>query len=351
MKKILTLTTIIILIVQMFMVNVFAAQTASISNVRVTVNASEKKVTIQGVISSGSGKNVTIIVKSPSGDLDYVGQIESKDGGEFTLTYTPYEFVDGRYSVKIGGEGVDTPYEGSFNIDTGKSEEPSNPSPGNNGGVPYIPPVDKEEERPKKETKEESEEKPTTEDSGETKVTFSDISNVKWAKETIEYLAARGIISGPGDGTFRPSDKVTRAEFIKMLMIALELEDEEAECTFSDVKAGAWYYKPIAAAEKLGIVKGKGDGTFGVNDEILRQDMAVMIYRTAQLLGIDLGDDVNVEPFTDEAEISGYAKEAVTAIQKAGIINGIGDGRFAPKNNATRAEAAVIIYRLLDKDF
>ncbi|HHV99428.1 MAG TPA: hypothetical protein GXX36_07620 [Clostridiaceae bacterium] len=177
-------------------------------------------------------------------------------------------------------------------------------------------------------------------------VTFSDISNVKWAKEAIEYLAARGIISGPGDGTFRPSDKVTRAEFIKMLMMALELEDEEAECTFSDVKAGAWYYKPIAAAQKLGIVKGKGDGTFGVNDEILRQDMAVMIYRTAQLLGIDLDDDKDVVPFTDEAEISGYAKEAVVAIQKAGIIKGTGDGSFAPKKNVTRAEAAVIIYRV-----
>ncbi|HHW00656.1 MAG TPA: S-layer homology domain-containing protein, partial [Clostridiaceae bacterium] len=60
---------------------------------------------------------------------------------------------------------------------------------------------------------------------------------------------------------------------------------------------------------------------------------------------------VNVVPFTDEAEISGYAKEAVAAIQKAGIIKGTGDGRFAPKNNATRAEAAVIIYRLLNRTF
>ena len=180
-------------------------------------------------------------------------------------------------------------------------------------------------------------------------VTFSDISNVKWAKEAIEYLAARGVISGPGDGTFRPNDNVTRAEFIKMLMMALELEDEEAVCTFSDVNEGAWYYKPIATAQKLGIVKGKGDGTFGVNDEILRQDMTVMTYRTEQLLDIDLDDDVNVEPFTDEAEISSYAKEAVTAMQRAGIINGIGDGSFAPKNSVTRAEAAVIIYRLFGK--
>jgi len=180
-------------------------------------------------------------------------------------------------------------------------------------------------------------------------VAFSDISNVKWAVEAIESLAARGVISGLGDGTFRPNNKVTRAEFIKMLMIALELESEEAECTFSDVEEGAWYYEPIAVAQKLGIVSGKGDGTFGVNDEILRQDMAVMIYRAARLIGIELGDSIDAEPFTDEAEISGYAKEAVVAMQKAGIINGMGDGRFAPKNNATRAEAAVIIYKLFEK--
>jgi len=68
-------------------------------------------------------------------------------------------------------------------------------------------------------------------------------------------------------------------------------------------------------------------------------------------MGIDLGDAIDVEPFTDEENISGYAKEAVGAMQKSGIIKGTGDGRLAPKNDATRAEAAVIIYRLLNKTF
>jgi len=351
MKRILILATIITLIVQLFTVNVFAAQTASISNVKTTVNTSDKKVTIQGVISSGSGKNVTIIVKGPSGSLDYVGQTESKDGGEFIFTYTPFEFVEGKYSLKIGGEGVNTPYEGSFNIKVGTDDEPNKPTPGGGGGTPYVPPADETKEQPKEEPKDERkdepEKKPGKDGQEETKVTFSDISSVPWAREAIETLAAKGVISGPGDGTFRPNNKVTRAEFIKMLMKALELVDEEAVCTFSDVKEGAWYYQLIATAQKLSIVNGKGDGTFGVNDEILRQDMAVMIYRAAQVIGINLSNGASVEPFTDEAEISGYAKEAVAAMQKAGIINGIGDGRFAPKKNATRAEAAVIIYRFL----
>jgi len=177
-------------------------------------------------------------------------------------------------------------------------------------------------------------------------ITFSDIDSVPWAKEAIETFAAMGVVNGMGDGTFRPHNNVTRAEFTKILMMAFGLVDENAVSSFSDVKEGAWYYKPIASAEKLGIVKGKGDGTFGVNEEILRQDIAVMLYRTAQYLGIDLDGDANEITFTDEADISGYAKEAVAAMQKAGIIKGIGDGSFAPKKLATRAEATVMIYRL-----
>ncbi|HHV98686.1 MAG TPA: hypothetical protein GXX36_03790 [Clostridiaceae bacterium] len=177
-------------------------------------------------------------------------------------------------------------------------------------------------------------------------ITFSDIDSVPWAKEAIETFAAMGVVNGMGDGTFRPHNNVTRAEFTKILMMAFGLIDENAVSSFSDVKEGAWYYKPIASAEKLGIVKGKGDGTFGVNEEILRQDIAVMLYRTAQYLGIDLDGNANEITFTDEADISGYAKEAVAAMQKAGIIKGIGDGSFAPKKLATRAEATVMIYRL-----
>lgn len=178
-------------------------------------------------------------------------------------------------------------------------------------------------------------------------VTFTDIVDISWAKESIEALAAREVIKGVGDGTFRPHNRVTRAEFIKMLMMAFELaEDDDAMCSFSDVEQGAWYYDSIAAAQKLGIVKGRPDGTFGVNDEITRQDMAVMLYRMAMLLKHELGGNENILTFIDEADISEYALEAVTAMQSAGIIKGVGGGRFEPKNNATRAEAAVIIYRL-----
>lgn len=177
-------------------------------------------------------------------------------------------------------------------------------------------------------------------------VTFSDIGGASWAKASIEALAARGIISGTGNNLFKPGDNVTRAEFANMLMLAFGLNDETATCSFSDVSKGAWYYSPVASAKKLGIASGKGDGSFGVNNKITRQDMAVMIYRTAKLLGVRLDGSNPVTQFTDAHDISAYAVDSVTAIKKAGIISGTGNGAFDPKGYTTRAQAAVIIYRL-----
>jgi Bacterial Ig-like domain (group 2)./S-layer homology domain. len=179
-------------------------------------------------------------------------------------------------------------------------------------------------------------------------VTFSDIAGVPWAKESIEALAARRVIAGVGNNSFKPDANVTRAEYIKILMQAFDLADESAQCNFKDVKAGAWYYGSIAAAQKLGIVKGKDDGSFGVNDPITRQDMAVMTYRAALLVKANLNGNASTEQFADRADISAYAAEAVAAMQKAGIINGTGGGKFTPGGKATRAQAAVIIYRLFN---
>jgi len=178
-------------------------------------------------------------------------------------------------------------------------------------------------------------------------VTFDDIGNVSWAKESIEALAARSIVRGIGDGAFNPNGYVTRAEFIKMLMEAFDLIDESAKCEFSDVKEGSWYYSAVASAWKLGIVKGKGDAGFGVNDRISREDMSVMVYRTVMLLKIKL-EGKGKAVFSDREQIAAYAIDAVEAMQRAGIISGIGEGLFAPKDGATRAQATVIIYKILN---
>jgi hypothetical protein len=181
------------------------------------------------------------------------------------------------------------------------------------------------------------------------KVSFTDIGHVSWAKESIDSLAARAVIDGIGGNDFAPDQKVTRAQFLKMLMQALELSDETAKSALSDVQEGSWYYSSVAAAEKLGIVQGKADGTFGVNEEITREDMAVLAYRAAQQAQIKLKSAAgNTGTFADQSEIAGYAAPAVKAMQEGGILQGVSEGRFAPKGQATRAQSAVVIYKLMN---
>lgn len=177
---------------------------------------------------------------------------------------------------------------------------------------------------------------------------FTDLGSVTWAQPAINSMYARGILSGKTATEFAPNDNVTRAEFAKIVVKAFGLEDSGAAVSsFSDVNAGDWYYEYVAAAYNKGIITGYNDGRFGVSDNITRQDMAVIIYRAAQAAGKSI-KDVNAEiNFADAGSIAGYAKEAVTALQKGGVINGVSDTEFAPTNTATRAQAAKMVYGLI----
>lgn len=179
-------------------------------------------------------------------------------------------------------------------------------------------------------------------------VLFNDIAGVSWAKTGIEALAARGAVSGVGGGKFKPEQAVSRAELIHMLMEAMQTADPQAVSTFSDVSEKAWYYRSVASAQRLGIVNGLNDGSFGVGNAVTRQDTAVMLVRLMEQLGIEPQSSAQrqVEPFNDKAAISGYAQGAVTALQQYGMLKGKNGNRFAPDDTLSRAEAAVLIYNL-----
>jgi glycosidase/fibronectin type 3 domain-containing protein len=180
-------------------------------------------------------------------------------------------------------------------------------------------------------------------------VSFADVPATGWFAEPIAALAARGAVGGVGDGRFDPSGRVTRAEFVAMLVNAFGLLDDQAATTLGDVRSGAWYYGAVASAQKLGIVSGKADGTFGAGDPISRQDMAVLAFKTASLLQAGLENGSNPDGFKDEAAISAYAKEAVEALRQAGIMSGTGNGAFEPQAPSTRAQAAALVYRLFQR--
>ena len=171
------------------------------------------------------------------------------------------------------------------------------------------------------------------------KAIFTDLDDAKWAIEYIEPLAKLGHINGKTENKFCPNDNIKREEVVKILVSALGLDTSDVKASFTDVNAGAWYAPYLAAAKENGIINGNPDGSFGVNDNITREELATMIYRASKLLAS--ATDVQ---FADEAQIADYAKEAVSTLVAAGVINGKGDNNFAPKANATRAEASKIIY-------
>ncbi|MNV00782.1 Endo-1,4-beta-xylanase A precursor [compost metagenome] len=177
---------------------------------------------------------------------------------------------------------------------------------------------------------------------------FSDLDALPWAKGPVEAMAAKGILVGNGQDQFEPGKAVTRAEFIQMLLKAMDLRAEGKAAGFSDVKADAWYYQAVNGAQQLGIIKGKTDGSFGANEAITRQDMAVMLYQVLQKADATLVSQPVSEKFTDQEDIAEYAAVAVTYGQQTQLIKGMGNGAFVPRGTATRAEAAVLLNRVLE---
>ena len=169
---------------------------------------------------------------------------------------------------------------------------------------------------------------------------FSDMQNFDWAKEAVEALYDEKIVSGVGDNKFEPSREVTREEFVKMLAEAFKIPQSDEKINFSDVSESDWFAPYVFAAVAFGTVRGISEDLFGTGKSITRADMAVMAYRAA---GLSKADG---KTFADDGEIPDYAKEAVYALNAAGIISGTGDNKFSPAASANRAEAAKIIYML-----
>ena len=182
----------------------------------------------------------------------------------------------------------------------------------------------------------------------QTDITFVDLDTVQWAKQSIMYLAKRNVVSGTGNGMFSPELFVTREQFVKMLLLSLEfpINNENGEIVFSDASVDDWFYPYVITANQFDIVKGKEDGTFGTGELITREDMATLVYRAAKKVGVSLPNTVSVM-YTDENDISDYAREAINCLGGAEVIYGLPNGSFDPQNFSTRAQAAVILERLL----
>jgi len=178
---------------------------------------------------------------------------------------------------------------------------------------------------------------------------FTDLDGVAWAEDAIVELATRGVIAGKGDNKFCPNDLITREEFTKLVVAAFASETNESEIMFKDVPSDRWSYSYIAKAKSARLINGYSETEFGATDLISRQDMAVIIYNAAVYKNVSLPSSDIALSFADDSIIAEYAKKSVYVLKAMGVINGVNDMEFAPLRNATRAEAAVIIYKLLQK--
>ena len=176
---------------------------------------------------------------------------------------------------------------------------------------------------------------------------FTDVAETRWSYPYIKELYDAGVVSGTSATTFSPAANVTRAQFVTMLA-GLQGADVSAYRTgkFTDVPADAWYAPYVSWAAENGIVHGVSDTAFAPDANISRQDMAVMVYRYAERFGIRLGTDVPPITFTDAGDIAAYALPAVQALQRAGVISGMPDGSFRPREHMTREQACVVLSAL-----
>lgn len=172
---------------------------------------------------------------------------------------------------------------------------------------------------------------------------FTDVPADAWYADEVGWCRENSIISGTGDTTFSPNTTMTRAMLATVLHRAAGLPSAEASVSFTDVQSGAWYSDAIAWAASTGIVGGYGNGLFGTNDPVTREQIAAILWRYAGSPAAEAG-----EAFADEASISGYAVTAVDWARANGIVGGKDGNRFDPKAGATRAEVAVMLYRYLN---
>ena len=193
---------------------------------------------------------------------------------------------------------------------------------------------------------------------GTTDVTevFSDIKETDWWYKAVQFVYTNSIMAGMGE-VFQPNGKLTREQFVQVLYNNSGKPTVSITNKFPDVK-DSWYTNAVIWANENDIANGKGNGYFGVGDNITRQDLALMLYKYAKLNGYDLTTSVGmIEQYADGDQVSNYAKEALDWAITQGIMSGKGTKgeeistfKLDPQGTATRAECASMMMKLLTKE-
>ncbi len=182
-------------------------------------------------------------------------------------------------------------------------------------------------------------------------VAFPDLRSNFWAKPEIDRLSVRDIFQGREDGTVAAGAPVTRIQLAVLLSRALALTTEnEYSGQFPDIEGGEWFIEELMPVIEAGIVRGRDDGTFTINQPVTRQQAAAMISRAMEHISFDetkLDADASIDVYPDLNRIGGWAQEDVERLLQAGIMSGRDSGNFEPTESMTRAQMAAVLDRLL----
>ncbi|MDF2923567.1 MAG: conserved repeat protein [Paenibacillaceae bacterium] len=181
-------------------------------------------------------------------------------------------------------------------------------------------------------------------------VRFTDVAATAWYSKAVSFIAARGITTGTGEGQYSPEARLSRGEFVVLLLKACGIvPDEDGVSNFAD--AGDMYYTGyLAAARRLGIAEGMGGNQFAPDSPMTRQEMFTLLSKALKASGQWKEEQpaLPLAAFRDAEEIAPWAREAIGQLAAAGIVKGRG-GELAPAASATRAEIAQVLYNLLNQ--
>lgn len=186
-------------------------------------------------------------------------------------------------------------------------------------------------------------------DGGKTGLPYGDVNKGDWYYSAVSYMYENKIMTGLEANVFGPREKVSRAQFATILYRMAQAAPVAYTERFPDVAQGKFYTDAVLWAAENGIITGYEDGKFGAEDLITREQMAVLLYRYAKYLGLDVSNTNDLSGFPDSGQVSTFAREALQWANAEKIITGNGDGTLAPGASADRAACAMMMKRFMEK--
>ena len=177
---------------------------------------------------------------------------------------------------------------------------------------------------------------------------FNDVTEKDWFANDVKYVVDKKLMTGTGNDLFSPNGKTTRGQAVTILYRLAGSPKVSGGGSFTDVKSGTWYTDAVQWAVKNGIASGYGNGRFGPNDTLNRQQLATMLVRYARLKNYDTKPSGDLSKFKDGNKVDSYAKTAMEWAIGAGLISGSSDGNLNPNGTATRAQLAAILHRFCE---